>query len=90
MDSLSDPHAGATLTLNGDHSTPQRRVKPRLHEHEIHGPVLATELRIALEALQEQRDAASGTNKRVLANRAWLLELFLNELEAFHGIDGDL
>lgn len=89
MDSYSDPDAGATSTMNGHNEPPARRVRPRLHEHDIHGPVLATELRIALEALQEQRDAATGTNKRVLANRAWLLELFLRELEAFHGIEDE-
>lgn len=77
------------MTLNGHTEPPARRVRPRLHEHDIHGPALATEFRIALEALQEQRDATSGTNKRVLANRAWLLELFIRELEAFHGIEDE-
>jgi hypothetical protein len=89
MDSLSDPHSGATLTLNGDHASPARRVKPRMHEHDVQGPALATEFRIALEALHVQRDATSGSAKRVLHNRATLLGLFLRELEAFHGITVD-
>jgi hypothetical protein len=85
MDYDTPTHGDTSATPD----TPRVRTarKPALHLDLNTGPQIATEARIHLETLSVEEKAAFGSSKRLIANRRWLWEMFLGQLEEFHGIE---
>ncbi|MCW2902260.1 MAG: hypothetical protein JWO67_4525 [Streptosporangiaceae bacterium] len=67
---------------------PARKTAPKMHLDPVHGPDLIAELQDHVEALHLEAKEHTGAGQRIILNRAWKIELFVNELIAFHGLDG--
>lgn len=78
-------------TPTNDGPRPNRPGKPkiRLPLDPVHGRRLAREMRQLVEDLRSEAKETSGAAVGVIMDRAWFIELFVVELEAFHGIEAE-
>lgn len=90
MDSFTDDDGGIAVMDNHHSPRPPKPTsrKPSIHLDKINGRLIASEARTHLECLRDEEADALGATKRQIADRIWLWQMLVDELEGFHGISG--
>lgn len=76
--------------MNGQHPEPRppktRKRQPTAHTDPVTGRMVLAEALTTLEGLEAaERTAPHGPEQRNVANRRYVWQLFVEQLEAFHG-----